>query len=71
MAAPKTIDYKDKYLPCNIELNSWRDFCTTEFARYYFLYSSGPDYLIPFALGARPPKVFNRADYSLKKYYSH
>ena len=66
-----SIDYKDKYLPYNIELSFSRDFPTTEFAGCFFIYSSNPDYLIPFALGARPPKVFNRADYSLKKYYSH
>jgi hypothetical protein len=69
--ALKTIDYKDRYLPCNTELSSWRDFRATEFAGYLFIYSSNPDDLISFALGARAFKIFNDADYSLKKYHSH
>jgi len=58
-------------LPCITELSSWRDFRATESARCLFIYSSNPDDLISLALGAPPSKILNRADYSLKKYYSH
>jgi hypothetical protein len=54
-----------------MELSSWRDFRTTEFAGCFFIYSSNPDDLISFALGARASKILNCADYSLKKYHSH